>query len=392
MAALSRSRRGGWAPTWGAGGLLAVLVAAPALGQADPDRPEAGSAAGVPTAPVLRLEPPEALPAGEPGAAAIERPRATARAEGVVSPGLRVTLRGGESTGGGLRHRWIQTLGPPVELAGADEPEASFVVPAGASALGFLLIVGNPAGLDLAPVVVEVEGKGGVAGATLVADAGDDQVVAPGRQVTLNAIRSMPRGALGYRWIQVAGPSIGPKVEEGYVLTFAPAQPGLYRFALVVGSGSVVSEPDFVEVLVAAQAPGPVANPAATTAPLATADLARSALAEVPGGLAAAPELARAFVEVAERLDLYESSSALFAELSRRVEAVLPVEPSARAAWVQRFCTPVTARLADGLRRSGLEVARPGALEAPLSEVQKDVLDEELRAVAVGLRRLGTIR
>lgn len=366
--------------------LLAGLVAEPrpSSGQSPDEAP--------PLAPVPVIDRGDRAPrlpmgAEEESEARWARPRAVARVEGVVAPGLRVRLVGVGSTGGELRHRWVQTLGAPVELDQPDGPVASFIVPSDAAALGFLLIVGNPAGLDLAPVVIEVEGRAGAAdAAALRADAGDDQVVAPGRQVTLNGVRSEPRGSIGYRWIQVGGPAIGPKIEDGYILTFAPTQPGLYRFALVVADGDAISEPDFVEVVVAAQAPTVASGGQAPTMP--TGELARAALAEVPGGLAASAELARGFTEVADRLDLYESCGAMFQELSARVESVIPADAGLRAAWVQRFCGPVTARLAEGLRQAGLDTSHPRALEMPLSEVQKDRLEDELRAVAAGLGRL----
>lgn len=374
------------APTGRCLALLGLsLLPGPGLARA---QEEPASAAAPP-----RLELP---PAAAAVVADVESPQARAEASGVVSPGLRVRLSGAQSTGGALRYRWVQTLGPAVELETLEGPETAFIVPAGASALGFLLMVGNTAGLDLAPVIVAVEGRGpgGAAAAALQADAGDDQTVVAGRQVTLNGLRSQPRGSLGYRWIQLAGPAVGPRVEEGYICTFVPAQPGLYRFALVVASGSAISEPDTVEVLVTAPAtpPSTAGAAAVATPPASTADLARVAAAEVPGGLAVAPELARAFQEVADRLDLYESGGAMFLELSRRVETLLPADAAGRAAWVQRFCTPVTMRLAERLRASGLDATQPRALEVPLNPTQKDGLEDELRAVAAGLNRLNPRR
>ncbi len=79
--------------------------------------------------------------------------------------------------------------------------------------------------------------------AVLRADAGDDQVGFVGRQMTLNGSRSEPRGKIGYRWLQLGGPDVKLKIEDGYIFTFVPSEPGIYRFALVVGEGGRILGP-----------------------------------------------------------------------------------------------------------------------------------------------------
>ncbi len=44
--------------------------------------------------------------------------------------------------------RWLQTQGPKVVIEGPTSPEARFTVPADASMLGFVLVVGNASGVD----------------------------------------------------------------------------------------------------------------------------------------------------------------------------------------------------------------------------------------------------
>jgi len=68
----------------------------------------------------------------------------------------------------------------------------------------------------------------------LRADAGDDQIGLVGRQITLNGGRSGPRGAIGYRWIQLSGPEPTARGQDGYIFTFTPRAAGIYRFALLV--------------------------------------------------------------------------------------------------------------------------------------------------------------
>ena len=63
-------------------------------------------------------------------------------------------------------------------------------------------------------------------------------------------MRSEPRGQIAYRWVQTGGPIVRLKIEEGYVYSFVPTVPGIYRFALVVAASGEISEPDEVCVTV----------------------------------------------------------------------------------------------------------------------------------------------
>jgi hypothetical protein len=114
---------------------------------------------------------------------------------GVAAPGLRVTLDASGTTGQPRWYRWVQTQGPPTPLETDGGPTATLTVPAEAGSLSYLLLVGNGAGADVVGVTLPVEGKAPSARAgELRADAGDDQIGQAGRQVTLNGIRSLPRG------------------------------------------------------------------------------------------------------------------------------------------------------------------------------------------------------
>ena len=92
------------------------------------------------------------------------------------------------------------------------------------------------------------------------ADAGDDQVGLIGREITLNGMRSEPRGQLAYRWIQTGGPTVRLKIEDSYVYSFVPTVPGHYRFALVVAANGEISEPDEVSVTVGSGGRGGIAR------------------------------------------------------------------------------------------------------------------------------------
>ncbi len=390
---------------------LALTVAVPATGSRADDRrqgrggplgdsrpdPDARAASLDSLLPELSDSRPSS--AGGSEAAASSRPtapRAVVRLVGVAAPGLRISLDGSGSTGRPRWYRWVQTQGPPTPLDTDGGPIATVTVPAGAGSLAYLLLVGNDAGADVASVSVPVEGKGPSARAVeLRADAGDDQIGQVGRQVTLNGIRSLPRGRLGYRWVQMGGPRVSLKIEEGYIFTFVPPANGLYQFALVVASGSEISEPDYVNVAVGVPLPPPAEEPAApapTAAPVSLKELARAALAQAEGGPTAGDDLGEAFQEVAARMDLYGSYDELMVELTRRLEEVVPADAQRRSAWLGGVFAPITARVIDRMRAEGLDLSQADGRAAALTRPQRKILAQQFRSIAEGFRSAGTAR
>jgi hypothetical protein len=325
-------------------------------------------------------------------------PRAVVRQLGIAAPGLRVTLDASGSTGQPRWYRWVQTQGPPTPLETDGGPTATLTVPAEAGSLAYLLLVGNAAGADVAGVLVPIEGKvpSGRSG-ELRADAGDDQIGQAGRQVTLNGIRSLPRGRLGYRWVQMAGPKVSLKIEDGYIFTFVPPGNGLYQFALVVASGSEISEPDYVNVAVGVpqpppEEPAPAATPSQAPIPVDLKELARAALAGMDGGPSAGEDLGEAFSDIASRMDLYSSYDELMVELTRRLEEVVPADAQRRSAWLGRVFAPLTARVVERMRAEGLDLSRPDGRAAGLTRPQRKALSQQFRSIAEGFRTAGSAR
>lgn len=228
------------------------------------------------------------------------------------------------------------------------------------------------------------------------ANAGDDQIGLVGRRITLNGSLSEPSGQLGYRWIQLAGPQTVSMAQDQYILSFTPQVPGVYRFALLVASDSAISEPATVDVTVGvppappmtAAPPGP--QPPALIPPPPPPppidELARTALASVNDGAAAAEPLSSTFEALADRMDLYRSYSDLFSEMSRRLDAFVPRDPTARAVWIDRLFTPLTGRMVEELRVEGLDLTHPGAPSAPLTPAQKEKLVELFRSISQGFQ------
>jgi hypothetical protein len=85
-------------------------------------------------------------------------------------------------------------------------------------------------------------------------------------------------------------------------------------------------------------------------------------------------------------MDLYENYADTFAEMSRRLEPILPEEPSRRNRWIRRLFEPLTARLIEVMRSEGLDLRLPEGQSAPLSASQRASLADQFRLVAEGLR------
>lgn len=324
-----------------------------------------------------------------------ERPKAVVKVSGTAAPGLRLTLDGAASVGEDLRFRWIQTQGKAVPIDDPDRSIAHFVVPANSGPLAFLLVVSGSHGSDTAQVMVPAQPSAAISQTTLpVADAGDDQIALIGRQVTLNGSRSEPRGQIGYRWVQTGGAAVRFKIEDGYVYSFVPTLPGVFRFALVVAAGSQISAADEVVVTVGAaarrigsgDAGTSAGTPAETMVP--TQEVARSSLASVQGGSEAAESLAKIFEDVAGRMDLYWTYADAFSEMSRRMESVLPETPAQRQNWMERLFHPLTGRLIEIMRGEGLDLRGPDGQNSPLTAAQKATLAEHFRLIAEGFRSL----
>jgi hypothetical protein len=315
--------------------------------------------------------------------------RASIRVDGVVSPGLRVTLDGSASTGGRVWYRWLQTQGSRVTIEDSTRAEAHFIVPADALTLGFVLVVGNSTGVDAKSVTIEVDDPDRDAdGRSLKADAGDDQSARVGRKVVLNGVRSEPRDKIRFRWVQTAGPKVPIRAGEGPTASFVPALPGTYQFALIVASGGgVISEPSSVTVHVS----GPSRNPADEPA-MDIDELARVSLDSIDGGPKLADDVSRAFDAVADSINSYKTFADAITDMTRRLDSVVPREKDRRAVWVEKLFSPLMARIAVTLKGEGLDLTQPGTQTQALTKPQRARLAEQFRYTAAGLRATRTLR
>jgi hypothetical protein len=325
-------------------------------------------------------------------------PRAVAHFEGKPEPGRTITLHAAGGAGEESRIRWLQVRGPSVRLDHPTERVATFTVPKTEDPLGFLLVVANPRGIESTELSIPVATTSRPRGSeSLRADAGDDQVGLVGRQITLNGMQSQPRGRIGYRWVQTGGPTVRLKLEDGYIFSFVPTVPGVYRFSLVVASGGNISEPDEVCVTVGSGTRGTIArgdsSVSSTTAePMPTQEIARAGGMALKLGAETVEPLARAFEDTADRVDLYETYADAFSEMSRRLESILPQEPAQRNRWIERLFQPLTVRVIQVMQTEGLDLRVPEGSSIPLSAAQKAALAEQFRLMAEGLRSAKGIR
>jgi K319-like protein len=199
---------------------------------------------------------------------AVLGPVANAGPDVAVAEGTAVALDGSASRGGDLAFEWTQLAGPAVSLTNPTAPVASFTAPPlpgrDAATLTFQLTVRNATGASSDTVDVRVANVN----QPPLADAGELQTVREGAIVTLDGRNSFdPDGdALGYRWIQVAGPAVALNDAETATPSFsAPLLPGgigggeLLTFRLSVSDG-VLTASDDVQVGVVQDNHAPVAD------------------------------------------------------------------------------------------------------------------------------------
>ncbi len=303
-----------------------------------------------------------------------------------------MTLDGSGSSGGRLWYRWLQTQGPKVAIDDPTRAEAHFLVPPEASVLGFVLVVGDASGVDAKTVTMEVEDPERDAdNQALRADAGDEQSSKVGRKVTLNGVRSEPRGKIRFRWVQTGGPRATLRANDGPTCAFVPSVPGSYQFALVVASsGGLISEPSMVTVKVSGSPRSAVGS--ADAPPMALDELARASIGSIEGGLRFADDLSKVFDTVADRIDSYKSYTDATAEMTRRLDAIVPRDKDRRAVWVEQLFSPLMTQIVAGLKGEGLDPTQPEAAAKPMTRPQRARLAEQLRYTAAGLRAARTLR
>ena len=196
------------------------------------------------------------------------QPVAVAGPDQTVDEGAAVALDGSASSdpnGDPLSYQWEQIGGPTVALSDPTTAQPGFVapsVPTGGATLTFRLTVSD--GVHASdPDTVDITIKN--VNQAPVADAGDDQTVQEGNEVTLRGTDSFdPDGdPLTYQWTQTAGPEVSLSDLSAAAPIFTAPLVGsageVLRFALTVGDG-IAESTDGVQVVVTNVNQAPVAN------------------------------------------------------------------------------------------------------------------------------------
>jgi hypothetical protein len=320
--------------------------------------------------------------------------------QGTIVPGARVEIGPEGPIPPGTSFRWTQVEGPSVAIDNPSASQIHFTAPAGAKKLAFLMSVKSGRGERSTRVMVPISqpkattpAAPGVpkdlTGSLPIADAGDDQVGQVGRRITLDGTRSKPIGRVGYRWLQLSGPTATEVTEDGGYYSFVPAVPGGYRFALVVAHESRASVPDVVAVEVGQpERPGSTASaprPAvAESSKLAQAVAA--AVAVIPGGAETADKIADVFESVADRAPLFKTYGELQSEMTRRLDVVIPNEPTLRAAWSSQVLVPLSQITSGELMAIGIDSRLSPEAFRPLETSQKERVQAIFKGLAVAFR------
>ncbi len=216
-----------------------------------------------------------------------QAPTAIAGADQSVLGGALVSLSGSgtDPEGTTLSYAWTQTGGASVTLSGSGATR-TFTAPAAlsvAQTLRFQLTVSDSAGAQASDEVVITVAAASAPPPNQApsANAGANQTVAGGANVTLTGSGSDPEGAaLSYVWTQLSGASVtlvGAGATRSFVSPAATASAQTLVFQLVVSDGSLSSTAAQTTVTVsAAAAPPPPPPPASTNLALSATATASS--------------------------------------------------------------------------------------------------------------------
>jgi hypothetical protein len=334
-------------------------------------------------------------------------------------PGARITLEINRGSVEWSQFYWTQVEGPPVKIDDPTAPAIRVVVPSGAERLGFLFVAtssevvrvyrltvplqqGSSASTSLKDSSQAAASARGAAAGELRANAGDDQVGLVGHRVTLNGTRSVPADGSAARWVQVSGPAVFAPEQQGLYYSFVPVAPGTYRFVLLTSARGGISDPDDVSVVVGTPPPGPAAGgpgapygaaPPATPGWATSLDqIVSSVLPHLVDSSRIAGAVADIFDAISERCSLYTSFGELQSEVSRRLDGVIPADPTQRSAWIQSVFLPLTSITANELLASGIDIRVRAGVEQALTPAQQERIRNHFQRMAKAFRAFAASR
>lgn len=189
----------------------------------------------------------------------------------IVSPGAQVTLTGTADDGeGAVNTTWTQVNGTAVTLANASALSTTFTAPADpigeAEPLVFALKASDVQGLlglDFVTIHVCVNANcrptTPTSNSPPTAEAGPDKAAVAGDTVTLDGSGTDDKAGVGYRWVQVAGPTVtltgGTSAQASFTAPNVPTNGAQLAFSLTVRDAEGLVAVDFVTVEVAYRPP-----------------------------------------------------------------------------------------------------------------------------------------
>lgn len=194
-----------------------------------------------------------------------QTPVTNAGGDQTVTQGDLVILNGGASSdpdGSISSYRWEQISGVAVVLAGANTVSASFTAPATTDILTFRLWATDNQGLssyDIINIII----KPLVSAVAPIANAGPNQTVAPGSNVTLDASASSDADGsiVSYSWMQTSGGAVTINNANIASPNFtAPAGADTLTFRLTVTDNQGISAIDTVDIIIFNNNAAPIAN------------------------------------------------------------------------------------------------------------------------------------
>jgi hypothetical protein len=185
-------------------------------------------------------------------------PIADAGGDRIGAEGSEITLDGSGSSdpeGASVSYSWAQLSGPEVlfDDSSAERPVVTLPQVDGDVFVTLQLVVSDgELSSAPAPVTILVRDAATTANRAPIADAGTDQIVTPGARVALDGSASAdPDGdAVGYSWVQVAGPVATLSDPSAAGPTFTAPAVGSLVFALTASDGRATSVPDAVTIAV----------------------------------------------------------------------------------------------------------------------------------------------
>jgi hypothetical protein len=85
-------------------------------------------------------------------------------------------------------------------------------------------------------------------------------------------------------------------------------------------------------------------------------------------------------------MDLYQSYNDAYSEMSRRLDELLPAEPTHRNVWIERLFNPLTVQIVEVMRSEGIDLRTVESRTSPLTISQKAAFAEQFRLIAEGFR------